>query len=489
MKPPLTHKPSCLMLQGTGSNAGKSALAAGLIRLLTNRGMKILPFKPQNMSNNAAVTEDGGEIGRAQAFQAFAAKTPARKLMNPILLKPEAENGSQLIVLGARQGRVTARDYYSRKDALLKIAVESFDALAQTSDMVIIEGAGSPAEINLRKYDIANMGFALAVGAPVILIADIDRGGVIASIIGTYELLSDSEHALMKGYIINKFRGDISLFDDALAVIRAKTGWECLGIVAFRSEVKYFADEDSLNLQNRQNHQTDNALTTIAVARLPHIANADDFIPLVERSDVNLIFAELDSPLPICDWLILPGTKSTIADFHALTGAGWATDIHAHLRRGGKILGICGGYQMLGMTIADPHHIESHDDKVAGLGLLNIETILKPEKTLAQIRLDYQGIAIDGYEIHLGDTAINDGLESWLTRDGVAYGVVAGKDSRYQGQIFGCYLHGIFNNAEFCQRFFGLDDRGVDFEILAGKALDDFANYLENVLDIDGMDL
>ncbi len=488
---PKTHLPACIMLQGTGSNAGKSALTAGLARLFSNQGFKTLPFKPQNMSNNAAVTPDGGEIGRAQAFQAFAAHEPPNRLMNPILLKPEGE-GSQLVILGKAVGTIKACDYYKCKTQLLEIVMQSFAELAQQADIILVEGAGSPAEINLRASDIANMGFATVANIPALLVADIDRGGVLASVVGTHHLLNPNERAHLKGYIINKFRGDVTLFTDAIDIIHQESHLDCLGIVPFHPAVKWFADEDSMTLRSRNNIAcADPCQPRIIVAHLPHIANADDFTPLAENPEINFRFAPLDAPMPPCDWVILPGSKNTISDLQVLKDSLWHIDIQAHLRHGGKILGICGGYQMLGKKIADPNQIEGSHTEITGLGLLNVETILTAKKILQAVEITYprstnSDIHFSGYEIHLGRTYGKDTENGWLKLRNALYGACPAAKTPYAGQVFGCYLHGIFNNSRFCNAFFQLPNHPdfINIDRKADLALDEFATCLEQSLDI-----
>ncbi len=521
----MPHPSACLMIQGTGSDTGKSIITAGLARLFRNQGFATIPFKPQNMSNNAAVTADGGEIGRAQAFQAFAAGIAPSKYMNPILLKPEGGHGSQLVVNGHYQGHIKARDYYKRKAELLKIVLDSYHMLAAQADVMLIEGAGSPAEVNLRAADIANMGFASQINAPVILVADINRGGVLASLVGTYELLLPSERNLIKGYIINQFRGEEALFKDALTIIAQHTGWQCLGIVPFADEVKWFADEDSMILRSRyrQNQSTspaqnnivqkDIAQTNIALLQFDRIANADDFTPLAQDARINIISVPLDEPLPMVDWVILPGSKNTLADMKKLHASGMVHDLWAHLRRGGKILGICGGYQMLGELICDPEQIEGTDNEVQGLGLLPIHTILRADKTLKEFSgqaylsgkyRDHPPIAIKGYEIHLGQTRpsnTHQPQQHWIESASPQHLIAtrSGQGDLFPEQIFGCYLHGLFSSQEFYERFFELqnhnaDDANVENITAAGQgdwltrksddALDEFSVRLSQVLDM-----
>ncbi len=368
-----------IMLQGTGSDVGKSVLVAGLCRALVRRGMRVRPFKPQNMSNNAAVTDDGGEIGRAQALQAIACKTPASVHMNPVLLKPQSDVGAQIIVQGKMKGAANTTYYCKNKHELLAKVVESFEILKKEADIIVVEGAGSPAEVNLRDHDIANMGFALATQTPVILIGDIDRGGVIASIVGTHTLLSDEDRHLIKGYIINKFRGDMSLFDDALNTITNHTGWKNIGILPFIESARKLPAEDAVILDHAEKNNQKNIL--IAVPMLSRIANFDDMDPLISEPDVEVRFIPPGEIIPAnADLVILPGTKATRADLTFFRKQGWDIDLASHIRRGGTVLGICGGYQMLGNSVCDPEGIEGTPGDEAGLGYLNVRTVMNAEK-------------------------------------------------------------------------------------------------------------
>ena len=336
-----------LMLQGTGSSVGKSLLVAGLARALARRGLMVRPFKPQNMSNNAAVTEDGGEIGRAQALQALAARVAPSVHMNPVLLKPQSEIGAQVIVQGKIFGTATAREMQDLKPKLLPYVLESFEITKREADIVLVEGAGSASEINLRKNDIANMGFARAADVPVVVIGDIDRGGVIASLVGTKAVLDPEDAKLVAGFIVNRMRGDISLFADGMEEIARRTGWPALGLVPFFEGARRLPAEDAYDLVGRR-HSSGNGKVRVAVPLLPHIANFDDLDPFAAEPDVELVMVERGTPLPVCDLIVVPGSKSTIADFKTLREVGWDIDIAAHVRRGGHVLGLCGGYQMLG---------------------------------------------------------------------------------------------------------------------------------------------
>ena len=372
-----------IMVQGTGSNVGKSLIVAGLCRLFARRGLAVRPFKPQNMSNNAAATADGGEIGRAQALQAQAAGVPLSVHMNPVLLKPEADKQSQIIVQGQRFGRMRAREFGQRKAELLPKVLESFEILAGEADLIVVEGAGSPAEINLRTGDIANMGFAEAADIPVILAGDIDRGGVIASLVGTHVLISSEERARIKAFLINKFRGDVSLFAEGEKIIADRTGWESLGIVPFFEAASLLPAEDSVDIRMTSDSETDRRFK-IVVPVISRIANFDDLDPLKLEPDVSIHFAAPGKPLPRdADLIFLPGSKSTVDDLAGLRREGWDIDIAAHIRAGGYIVGICGGYQMLGRTIADPDGIEGTPGTHPGLGLLDMTTQLTDAKRVA----------------------------------------------------------------------------------------------------------
>ena len=380
----MARRTPALMLQGTGSDVGKSLLVAGLARALTRRGLAVRPFKPQNMSNNAAVTEDGGEIGRAQALQARACGVRPSSDMNPVLLKPQSEQGAQVVVEGRVLRSVSAGDYQALKPRLLPRVLAAFERLAQAADIVLVEGAGSAAEINLRDGDIANMGFAEAADVPVVLVGDIDRGGVIAALAGTHLLLAPPERARLRGYIINKFRGDPRLFEGALAPLSERTGLSCLGIVPFLAAARDLPAEDGVALDGWARPVARDGALRIVVPRLPRIANFDDLDPLVAEPGVALDLVAPGRALPLADLILLPGSKATLADLAALRAEGWDIDILAHARRGGAVLGICAGYQMLGRGIADPRGIEGPAGAAPGLGLLDVETVLASDKILVE---------------------------------------------------------------------------------------------------------
>ncbi len=474
------------MLQGTGSDVGKSLLVAGLCRALVRRGLTVRPFKPQNMSNNAAVTADGGEIGRAQALQARACGVVPSVHMNPVLLKPQSDVGSQVVVRGVVVGTARAADYQARKRELLGTVLDSFGRLRAEADIVVVEGAGSPAEVNLRAGDIANMGFATAADVPVILVGDIDRGGVIASLVGTHALLPKDEQQRIRGFLINKFRGDVRLFDEGLRVIESHTAWRGYGVVPWLGEAATLPAEDAVAL-DRPRLAGGGALR-VAVTMLPHIANFDDFDPLAQEPGVALTMVRPGQPLPgDADLVILPGTKTTIADLAFLRAQGWDIDLLAHWRRGGRVLGICGGYQMLGRRIADPDGIEGPPGEAAGLGLLDVETVLKGPKVLEEARGSDRrtGEPVAGYEMHMGRTEGPDRARPVLE---LAGGITDGAESA-DGRVAGCYLHGLFGADGFRAAYLrGLGGRSdLAYGVAVERALDAIAERLEGVVDVDGL--
>lgn len=471
-----------LMIQGTGSNVGKSLLVAGLCRAARLRGLSVAPFKPQNMSNNAAVTADGGEIGRAQALQARAAGLAPSVDMNPVLLKPENDRNAQIILQGKPFGRAAARDYAQLKPQLLAGVLDSFQRLRRQYDLVLVEGAGSPAEVNLRPRDIANMGFARAADVPVVLAGDIDRGGVIAQIIGTQTVIAPQDAAMIKGFIINKFRGDPALFDEGRRLIADHTGWADLGLVPWFSDAALLPAEDAMDFRSAGPDTV--GRYHIVCPMLSRIANFDDLDPLKAEPAVRLSMIPPGQALPgDADLVILPGTKSTRGDLAFLRAQGWDIDLAAHLRRGGKVLGICGGYQMLGQRIDDP---EGHDGSAgsdAGLGHLDIQTVMAPVKTTRQVNGTAWGQAISGYEIHMGQTSGPDTARPFATLPH-ADGAI-----RADGQVMGTYLHGLFTQDTFRARF--LADLGVTSGLNYGAsvdaALDRLAAHLETHVDINAL--
>ncbi len=473
-----------IMIQGTGSDVGKSLLVAGLARAFTRRGLRVRPFKPQNMSNNAAVTADGGEIGRAQALQARAARTAPTVHMNPVLLKPQSEVGAQVVVQGRVVGNAPARTYQTMKPRLLGAVLESFSRLSQESDLVLVEGAGSASEVNLRAADIANMGFARAANVPVVLLGDIDRGGVIASLVGTKAVIDPDDAALIVGFIVNRFRGDPALFEDGMKLIADHTGWRALGLVPFFDDAWRLPAEDALGLPI---DRTRSGRSRIVVLAYPRIANFDDFDPLRLEETVDLIFLRPGRPIPgDADLVILPGSKATIADLAALRSTGWDIDLQAHVRRGGHVLGICGGYQMLGRTVADRHGIEGPPAVVPGLGLLEVDTVLEGDKVLVEVTGETTADAVPfkGYEMHVGRTT---GTARPLLRfaDGRTDGGT-GAD----GRIAGCYVHGLL--ADDRQRRHWLARLGAEaspfiYESEVEATLDRLADHLERHVDCDAL--
>jgi adenosylcobyric acid synthase len=473
------------MFQGTGSDVGKSLIVAGLARAFASRGLTVRPFKSQNMSNNAAVTADGGEIGRAQALQARAARVSPSVHMNPVLLKPQSELGAQIVVQGRVYGTAKAADYQKLKPELMGFVLDSYARLKREADIVLIEGAGSASEVNLRAHDIANMGFARAADVPVVLIGDIDRGGVIASLVGTKAVIAAADAALVRGFLVNKFRGDPALFADGMATIARATGWEPLGLIPFFSEARLLPAEDALALERAPSPKP-KARLRIAVPILPHIANFDDLDPLEAEPAVELIRVRPGAALPgDADLVILPGSKATIADLAALRAAGFDVDIAAHRRRGGTILGLCGGYQLLGGTIRDPAGIEGPPGTAKGLGLLDVETALSADKRLEPVSgTTSDGIPVAGYEMHMGVTRGPDCARPFARlADGSPEGAVSA-----DGQVIGTYIHGIFSDdrqrSAWLARF-AAGPAAIGYEGLIEQTLDRLAAHLARHIDLD----
>jgi adenosylcobyric acid synthase len=471
------------MIQGCGSNVGKSLLVAGLARAARRRGLSVAPFKPQNMSNNAAVTVDGGEIGRAQALQALAAGLEPHTDMNPVLLKPETDTGAQVVVQGRRLATVRARDYPALKPRLMTQVMESFGRLCAAHDLVIVEGAGSPAEVNLRAGDIANMGFARAAGVPVVLVGDIDRGGVIAQIVGTREVLDPADAAMVAGFLINKFRGDLELFADGYRLIEARTGWRGFGVLPHFGGAARLPAEDALDL----GRATGAGPLRIACLAFGRIANFDDLDPLKLEPATSLTMVRAGEAIPgDAALVILPGSKSTRGDLAFLRAQGWDIDIAAHVRRGGHVLGICGGYQMLGHTIADPQGIEGVPGETAGLGLLDVTTVMTADKRLTRTLATHAatGAPMEGYEIHIGRTEGPARARPFALVDGTPEGAVSAN-----GRIMGSYLHGMFAGDAFRAAF--LSGFGAQATARYGAeveaTLDALADHLEASLDVAGL--
>jgi adenosylcobyric acid synthase len=476
--------PRSLMIQGTGSDVGKSLIVAGLARAYANRGLNVRPFKPQNMSNNAAVTADGGEIGRAQALQARAARVAPCVHMNPVLLKPQSEVGAQVVVHGKILGNARAKEFQAWKPELMGSVLASYERMRGEADLVLVEGAGSASEVNLRANDIANMGFARAADVPVVLIGDIDRGGVIAQIVGTKVVVNPDDAKMVVGFLVNKFRGDASLFVDGMRFIEERTGWPALGFVPFFADAARLPAEDAMALATRDT--PGDGRVTIAVPLLPHIANFDDLDPLKNEPDVRLVFVRRGEPLPIADLVLLPGSKATIADLTALRDNGWDIDLAAHVRRGGRVFGICGGYQMLGQSIDDPHGTEGQPGRVDGLGLLEVNTLLTGEKRLAEISGNTiaNGISFHGYEMHVGITT-GPGTKCPVLR--FENGRLDGAASA-DGRVSGAYVHGLF--ADDRQRralvaSLGAAPSDFAYDAMIDQTLDALADHLAAHIDLN----
>lgn len=476
---------AALMLQGTGSDVGKSVLVAALCRALANRGLRVRPFKPQNMSNNAAVTIDHGEIGRAQALQAMACRTEPHSDMNPVLLKPHADRTSQLIVHGRVRGTLGSGNFRAARGALLAEVLESYQRLRGQCDIVVVEGAGSPAEINLRAGDIANMGFARAANVPVVLIGDIDRGGVIASIVGTRAVIEPEDAAMIRGFLINKFRGDPALFEDGYRAIEQRSGWPGLGVVPWLTAAARLPSEDAVILERAADPREGRKL--VACPILPRISNFDDLDPLKLEPGVELMMVPPGRPIPAeAAIIVLPGSKATIADLAALRSEGWDIDIKAHHRRGGLIVGLCGGYQMLGRRIADPLGIEGAPAEVEGLGLLDVETTVSPAKILRRVHGEAFGAAIAGYEMHMGATLGPGTARPFaVLADGARDGAV-----NRAGNVIGSYLHGLFASPPLRSKLLariGVVGGGRDYAADVDAALDAIAAEFAEHADIDGL--
>ena len=447
-----------LMIQGASSSVGKSLLVTALCRIFARRGWKVAPFKAQNMSNNAAVCPDGSEIGRAQALQAYAAGAPLSSDLNPILIKPEADAHSQIVLDGRPFRSLSAYDYYTHKQILWEHATAALDRLRAQNNLVIIEGAGSPAELNLKASDIVNMAIARYANAPVILVGDIDRGGIFAQLLGTLWLLEPEERRLVRGFLVNKFRGDIRLFEDGVRILEEKSDLPVLGVVPYLKDLN-LPEEDAVALDQSHVDRVDHSASIdIVVIHLPLIANFDDFDPFRNDAGVQVRYATNTSDVGQPQAIILPGTKSTMADLSWLRERGFDRVIREHVQRGGSLIGICGGYQMLGQEVGDPEHVESSNDHMEGLGLLPTRTSFIPDKATYQVYAQVVGQTawlaslsdrnLQGYEIHMGRT---DNLSPWLkihTRNGIPCEIFDGCMTT-DGRIWGCYLHGLFHNTEF----------------------------------------
>ncbi len=471
------------MVQGTTSDAGKSVLVAGLCRVLARKGINVAPFKPQNMALNSAVTKDGGEIGRAQAVQAQACNIEPTVHMNPVLIKPNSDTGAQIILQGKALSNMDAASFHDYKKVAMNTVLDSFSKLTKEFDSIMIEGAGSPAEINLREGDIANMGFAEAADVPVIIVADIDRGGVFAHLYGTLALLSESEQARVKGFVINRFRGDIRLLQSGLDWLEEKTGKPVLGVLPYLHGLNLEA-EDAITAQQELNSEVK---LNVVVPVLTRISNHTDFDVLRLNPDINLRYVGKGEKIDKADLIILPGTKSVRDDLAYLKSQGWDKDILRHIRLGGKVMGICGGYQMLGKTIDDPDGVEGEPGSSEGLGLLNVHTVLTGSKQLtkteAVLNLNNQKAKVKGYEIHVGRSQVLD--EQPLKLDnGERDGAIS-----ECGQIMGTYLHGCFDEAEalnlITEWVNGTQVKQQDFEVLKEQGINRIADAIEQHMNLD----
>jgi len=489
-----------IMFQGTGSDVGKSLLVAGLCRLFVRRGLKVSPFKAQNMSNNAAIADDGGEIGRAQFLQALAAGVAPSVHMNPVLLKPQSDKTSQVIVRGKVVATMGAKEYQKYRAKLLPIVLESYRELAKNNDIILVEGAGSPAEINLRESDIANMGFARAANIPVVLIGDIERGGVIASIVGTHAVLASKDRDMIRGFIVNKFRGDADLFTSGANEIVQRTDWQNLGLVPHFAELARLPQEDSLALSMRSSATQAAPLNgasrlappqiNISVLKTPHIANFDDIDPLANAPNVRVSWISSCEIIPAdCHLVILAGSKSTISDLEFIKAQGWDIDLRAHIRRGGRVLGICGGYQMLGKMLSDPHGAEGKPQTAQGLALLDVETVFATQKITSNWQ-GYFSLTTDnrqlttGYEIHLGKTTgVDCAKPLFISENGTNEGTISA-----DGLVMGSYIHGVFASDDFRNEFLaslGADKNNYNYHAQIDHILNDWADILEQSIDIE----
>jgi adenosylcobyric acid synthase len=473
-----------IMIQGAGSDVGKSLIVAGLARAAKRRGLRVLPFKPQNMSNNAAVTVDGGEIGRAQALQAQAAGVEPHTDMNPVLLKPETDVGAQVVVQGKRVATLRARDYAAFKPKLMPAVMESFARIKAQCDLVLVEGAGSPAEVNLRPNDIANMGFARRAEVPVVIVGDIDRGGVIAQLVGIKAVIDPEDAAMVAGFIINKFRGDPTLFDDGYKLIEARTSWRGFGVLPYFARASELPAEDALGLTDARKK----GKRKIACLALSRIANFDDLDPLKLEPDIDLVMVRAGEAIPgDAALVIIPGSKSTRGDLAFLRAQGWDIDLLAHVRRGGHVLGLCGGYQMLGKSVADPEGIEGPAGETPGLGLLDVETIMTPQKSLTPVEATHAetGQSITAYEIHIGRTEGADTARPFARIAGAPDGAVS-IDERVQGS----YLHGLFASDSFRSAYLarlGIAASDVRYRDRIEATLDALADHIEAHVDVEGL--
>lgn len=479
-----------IVILGTMSSAGKSTIVTGLCRIFARKGIKVAPFKAQNMSNNAAVCKDGGEIGRAQYLQAIACGIEPSVDMNPVLLKPEGNSKSQVIIHGKVWNSLNAKNYYNRKRYLWNVVVESLEKLKKEYELVIVEGAGSPVELNLKQNDIVNMAIAKYLNASTYIVGDIDRGGIFAQLLGTYWLLEEEEKKLVRGFIINKFRGDINLFKDGVGIIQEKSGVPVVGIVPYVNDL-ILPEEDAATIEYFT--QNTGKKIDICVTSYPHISNFDDFDALKMHKEVNLRFVRKVEEFGMPDLVILPGSKNTISDLIWIKKTGFEDVLKRYVQEGGKLIGICGGYQMLGKKIYNPQRVESDIQEIDGLGFLNISTVLKSNKTTRQITAKmvknigfFTDETLEGYEIHLGQTEFLDANHG-IFEIRVGNQVITDGAFSENFKIWGTYIHGIFNNDGFTNSF--LKSLGIEFEELSykeslNKNIDLLADVMEESIDV-----
>lgn len=488
------NKAPCIAFLGTGSDVGKSIITTAFCRLAANRGMRAAPYKAQNMSNNSGVTPEGLEMGRAQIVQAEAAKTPPHVDMNPILLKPTSDVGSQVVLLGKAVANCTASDYHTKKDHLFATAGDALDRLRREYDLVVMEGAGSCAEVNLMPHDIVNLRMAEYAEAPVILVADIHRGGVFAQLVGTLECLDEAYRNQIKGFIINRFRGDISLFEDGVRWIEKKTGRKVFGVLPWYNHIR-IDPEDSVVIENPQKVFIENTDTpAVAVIRIPHISNFTDFDPLLALDGLELFFLEKEQPLGAFKAVILPGSKNTCYDLQWLKSAGWLERLTRYVADGGHVLGICGGYQMMGHAVHDPDGLEGKPGMTDGLDLLPIETVLKAPKTTTLTRFYRGDDGGMGYEIHMGQTTRHSGEPFFrvASRNDVPCEDTDGCVTP-DGRIIGTYIHGLFENPAITKLWLtGIGLADIEVSELEGPAAKDreydlLAEYFESHIDVEGI--
>ncbi|ODN30335.1 cobyric acid synthase [Fervidobacterium thailandense] len=483
-----------IVILGTMSSAGKSLIVTGLCRIFARKGIKVAPFKAQNMSNNAAVCKDGGEIGRAQYLQAIACKIEPTVDMNPILLKPEGNSKSQIIIRGKVWNSLNAKDYYKRKRYLWDVVVESLEKLKNEYELIIVEGAGSPVELNLKQNDIVNMAIAKYLDAPTYIVGDIDRGGIFAQLLGTYWLLEEEEKKLVKGFIVNKFRGDINLFKDGVSIIQEKSGVPVIGIVPYITDL-ILPEEDVATIEDFAKSAVKSAdkKIDICVISYPHISNFDDFDAFKMQREVNLRFVRRVEEFGKPDLVILPGSKNTISDLIWIRKTGFEDVLKRYVQNGGKLVGICGGYQMLGKKIHDPQKMESDTETIDGLGFLNTVTVLRTNKTTRQITArmvkdigSFTDENLEGYEIHLGQTEFLDANHGIFE---IIYENQTIKDGAFSEdfKIWGTYIHGIFNNDAFRNSFLktlGVEISELSYKESLNKNIDKLADVIEENIDV-----